>query len=367
MGVWLSLLLLWTNAGGPDAANWLEGRQLADRLRTPISVTWSGQPMREALRSLSEVHRVSVLLDRRVDPGWPVELALSSVPLEEAFGQLAVAVGCGYTQLGPVAYIGPQPVAEKLRTLSAVLEEAVGKLPASLGERVQQRGRLAWRDLAPPRGLLEQLAATAGVELGGLEQVPHDLWGAADLAPLSWVDRVLLVAVQFDLWPQPLEGGRAWALRCIPEQVLLERSYPGGSDPRRLAQRWQKLAPRCQIEVRGKRVVVRGLLEDHERLHQGPSSARKPQASQAGEARIKRLKLRGQLSDVLSSIAKSYELVLHLDRAGLAAAGTPADMLVELEAQDATLEQALHRLLDPLKLGFRLEQGSLHVFPSEGQ
>ncbi len=366
MGAWLTLLLLLNYADAP-AAKWLDGSQLTERLRTPISVTWSGQPVREALQSLSEVHRVSVLLDRRVDPGRPVELVLSSVPLDEALGRLAVAAGCGYAQFGPVAYVGPQPVAERLRTLSAVLEETARKLPASLRERAQQRGSLAWPDLATPRGILEQLAATAGVDLGGLDQVPHDLWGAADLPPLSWMDRVLLVAVQFDLWPQPADGGRALTLRPVPEQVLLERSYPGGSDPRALAQRWQRLAPHCQVEVRGKRVVVRGLLEDHERLLQGPRSPRKSQASRAGEARIKRLKLRGKLSDVLGSIASSYELVLYLDGAALAAAGTPADTLVELEVEDATLDEALHRLLDPLKLGFRLQQASLHVFPSAEQ
>lgn len=365
MGAWLSLLLLYSYADGPSTEHWLEGGELAARLRTPISVTWSGQPVREALHSLAEVHRVSVLLDRRVDPGRPVELALSGVPLGEALGQLAGSVGCGYAQLGPIAYVGPQPVAERLRTLSAALEEVAGGLPASLRHKAKERGSLAWPDLATPRGLLEQLAATGGLELAGLDQVPHDLWGAADLAPLSWMDRVLVVSVQFDLWPQPTEDGRALTLRPIPEQVLLERSYPGGSDPRRLAQRWSRLAPHCQIEVQGKRVVVRGLLEDHERLHQGPRSARTPRASQAGEARIKRLKLRGQLGDVLRSIATSYELTLDLDRAALAASGTPADTLVELEVEDTTLEEALHRLLDPLKLGFRLEKGSLHVFPAK--
>lgn len=362
---WFCLLLLWSYLEEPGTVRWVEGRELAARLELAISATWSGRPLREALRSLSELHRVSVLLDRRVDPDQPLELVVSDLALGEALERLAASVECGYAQFGPVAYIGPPQVAARLRTLSALLEEAVRGLPASLRERASQRARLDWPNLATPRGLLERLSSEAGIELAGLDQVPHDLWAAADLAPLTWMDRVLLVTAQFDLWPQPADSADTLVLRPIPQQVLLERSYPGGSNPRALAQRWQQLAPHCQIEVRGRRVVVRGLLEDHERLRAGPAPApRKPRPAAAGQTRIKRWKVQGRLDDVLASLAASYGLELHVDRAALAAAGTPADTLVVLEVEQATLDEALHRLLDPLQLGFRIEDASLYVFPA---
>ena len=46
---------------------------------------------------------------------------------------------------------------------------------------------------------LAQLGQRSGVEITGLEQVPHDLWAAADLPPISLVARLTLIAVQFDL------------------------------------------------------------------------------------------------------------------------------------------------------------------------
>ena len=364
MGAWLALLFF-GYADQASASAWLEGGRLAARLQTPVSVTWSGKPLREALTALSEWHRVSVVLDRRVDPGQPVELALEDVALGDAFRRLAAAVGCGYSQFGPVAYVGPPEVAARLRTLSAVLEQTAADLPPQVHQRISQQSTLSWPNLATPRGLLEDLAASSGIDLTGLDQVPHDLWAAGDLAPLSWLDRVLIVSVQFDLWPQPVEDMQAFSLSRIPQQVLLERSYPGGSRARALAERWQALAPECQIEVRGRRIVVRGLLEDHERLRAGPSAApRKPPRSAPQSARVKRLNVRGKLSDVLNAMASSYGLSLDMDRAALAAAGIPADTLVELKIEEASLDEALHRLLDPLRISFRLDETSLHVFPS---
>ncbi|MCL6504787.1 MAG: hypothetical protein K6T86_19080 [Pirellulales bacterium] len=366
LAAWLAGMLCGDAAWAQrEGAKWLEGKQLAARLETPVSAAWAGTPLREATRSLSAAQRVSVLVDRRIDPTQPLELRLNEVPLAEALGRMAAAADCGYTQFGPVAYIGPSSVAARLRTLSAVVEEAFAHAPGTVRRLAGQKASLSWPDLAAPRELLAGLAESAGIQLSGLEQVPHDLWAAADLPPLSWMDRVLIVTVQFDLWLQPAGDG-TFALLPIPPEVLLERSYAGGSNPAALVQRWKALAPHCQIEIQGKQVVVRGLLEDHELLRGGTRRpARPPRQQAAARPRIKRLHVRGKLGSVLEQIASNYGLALHLDPAALAAAGAPADTLVELEVNELTVEEALHRLLDPLKLGFRLDDAVLHVFPAE--
>ena len=53
---------------------------------------------------------------------------------------------------------------------------------------------MAWDELAEPRTLLAALARENGLEIEGLDRVPHDLWPAADWPPMSLVDRLTLIA-----------------------------------------------------------------------------------------------------------------------------------------------------------------------------
>ena len=47
--------------------------------------------------------------------------------------------------------------------------------------------------------------------------MPHDLWAAADLPPISLVDRLTLIAIQFDLTFKVAEHGKRLELVPVPE------------------------------------------------------------------------------------------------------------------------------------------------------
>ena len=219
------------------------GSALQERLSSPVDITWAENPLRHAVGGLARSQRVAVLIDRRVDPEQKLDIALEEVSLREAFEKIARSRGLGVSLLGPVLFVGPPKAAAQLRTVAALRDEDARRLPAAAAKKFAARKSMTWDDLATPRGLLAQLAAENGVKIAGLELVPHDLWAAADLPPLSWTDRLTLVAIQFDLTFAISADGTAVRLAALPERVAVVRNYPGGDDPEATARKFAALAP----------------------------------------------------------------------------------------------------------------------------
>ena len=108
---------------------WLTGAALEKQLDTPVSVSWTNTPAARALHSLSTAQHVAVVLDRRFDPDQSISLTLGREPLADGLRKIADQLQAGYCQLGPVAYLGPYDVAQRLRTLAALRLEDVKSLP----------------------------------------------------------------------------------------------------------------------------------------------------------------------------------------------------------------------------------------------
>lgn len=304
---------------------WLAGPALQRQLLEPIGLTLSGSPLRQALDGLGRRQRVAVLLDRRIDPGQPVELRLDDVPLEDAFRQIAARHHLGYSLLGPVAYFGPPEVATRLPALFALRRDEARRLPtAALWLRLKPLG---WRDFALPRELLAGLAEENGLRLTGLEQVPHDLWAAADLPPLALVDRLGLIAAQFDLTPAFSPAGDGLSLVRIPADMRLPPSTP---------------------EVRRPQAVSPG----------GKASKRRP------EERYTVPRAKGPLEVLLRQLADRFGLELKIDREGLSRAGISLQQPVEFSVREATLDELLEAVLRPAGCAFRRRGDVLEVGPA---
>jgi hypothetical protein len=206
------------SAAAADDVHWATGAVMQRRLADEVNIQWANNPLRQAIEHLSRVKRVAILIDRRVDPGQRLEITLSGVPLEAALRTIASRAGLGVSRLGNVVYLGPAPVAKRLPAVAAAMQEDVRGLPPSMQRKYRQSKRLAWEDLATPRDLLTELGRGAGLTIDGLQQMPHDLWAAADLPPISLVDRLTLVAIQFDLAFKITDGGKRLELVHLPPE-----------------------------------------------------------------------------------------------------------------------------------------------------
>jgi transcriptional regulator with XRE-family HTH domain len=352
-------------ASPANAADWLAGPALRAQLAQPVKLVWSGVPIRKGLTDLSRSQSIAILLDRRVDPGLPLDLSLDNVPVELALERIARSQHLGVSWYGPLVYLGPEPAAARLRTLAA-LREAEGKsLPAARRSSFSKTQAWQWDDLAEPRSLVEQLAEVAGVEIARIERIPHDLWPAADLPPLAWTDRLTLVANEFDLTFRIDDDGRKIELIPVPESVLLERSYPGGRNPQELAERWQRQAPEAEIKVEGDKVVVRGRVEDHETL---TAAKPRPQTPAAGGVEVYTLAVREQpLGPVLEELKQRLGLELHIDEAALEKAKISLDRRVSFSVEKATLDELFAAALKPAGLTFRRREKAIDIFPAAGK
>lgn len=357
----LAALLALVGAGSavtaPGDAGLLTGAQFDRQMQQVVGATWSGVPLREALRDFCGAQRVAVLLDRRVDPGQELRLVVADVPLRQTLDRIAEDRGLGMTLVGPVVYFGPPEVAAKLRTLAALRDEEVRRLPPAAQRKFLLPEPLEWDDFATPRGLLEGLAQQAGLRLAGLEQVPHDLWAGAELPPISLVERLTLVAVQFDLTFTVSDKGDAVTLVPVPDEIGLVRSYPGGSRPQQVAQQYAALAPDARIKVVGSTVWVKALLEDHERLsgtrRPTPPPARPPPGG-PGQTRIERFRVAEvPVGAVLESVCRRLGLRLAIDEKSLAAAGASLDRRVSVQVEKATVDELLEAIVRDTPLTVR--------------
>jgi hypothetical protein len=355
--------------GDEPASPWLTGRALETRLTAPVGVEWSHSPLREAIRSLAQANQTAVMLDRRVDPGQPLSASFREVPLEDLLRQVAENRGLGLVRFGPLIYLGPPGFTARLRTLAAIRLEELRKLPAGTGQKFIKSQRLRWDDFAEPRKLLENLAQENGIALAGMEQVPHDLWAAADLPPLSLVDRLTLLAGQFDLTFRINTSDTTVTLVPIPANVTLVRSYPGGRQPSQLLAKWRQTAPQSRITQEGDRIVVAGLLEDHERLTatSRPSSrpAAKSTANQEANQRFTVREAHGPLGTLLQQMAGRLNLDVKIDRQALQSAGVSLEQNIAFSVEDATLDELLQAALKPAGCTFRRLGKVVEVLPAK--
>jgi hypothetical protein len=342
---------------------WQTGRRFRDQLDTEAAIAWQASPLRHSLAELSRAQRVAIMLDRRVDPGRLVDFSINNVALDAALRGLAEHLGLGVCYVGPVAYVGPKDVTEKLATLAEATGEETSKRWAALRRPPVPPRPWRWEDLTTPRELVEQLAAEGGVEVEGLDRIPHDLWPAADLPPLAFAARLTLVLAGFDLSFALAPDGAAIRLIPMPAHVSITRTYNKRLSQENIAQ-VAAAFPNANIRQAGNRLIAAGRLEDLqeiERLLWG----KRPDRSTDGPRKApmeKRYSLsitNVSVGAILKTIAVQAQLEVRIDPR---AAGQ-LRKLIAVEVKDATIEELLTKTLEPAGLAFRRTGDTLEITP----
>jgi len=285
------------------------------------------KPLRQALENLSRNRDVAVLIDRRLDPSRKIEISLHQTPLKEALDAIAQKCGLGFSMVGPVAYFAPPEVARRVRAIVALRQEEVRRLPPVVGNKFLRPKPLAWDDFAAPRELLERLCSEAGIEIAGLDQVPHDLWAAADLPPLGLIERLTLIAGQYDLTFAVSADGNRITLLPVPEHI-----------------------------------------EDHERISapRRPPE-RNPTKSADTDFASKRYTLEvveKPIGPLLEQLAAQLNLEIKIDDKAMRQAGVSLDQRVSFSVKDATLDELLSAALEQIHLKFVRRKNVVQIEPS---
>jgi hypothetical protein len=179
--------------GLPDSVSTTSWKPLSNHCE------WGSNPLRKALDSLARSQRVAIFLDRRVDPGQPIDFSVRNETLREVIQRLARSLQLGVSRVGPVVYLGPPETASVLGDIVELRRSEIRRWPTVTSKRLLTVRPVAWHELAEPRELILQLARQSQLEIEGLEHVPHDLWPAVDLPPLDFAEHLSLLLAGFGL------------------------------------------------------------------------------------------------------------------------------------------------------------------------
>jgi len=304
-------------------------------LDAEVSGSWTGLPLRAWAERATVLAGRPVILDRRIDPQIPVTFTARGEPLRKVLDRVAAAADAAVDELDATLRIAPQGVAGRATAGDAQRRRDLAALPPALRRTLATAEPWQWPAGARPRDLVAGLAAEAGLDVAGLDAIPHDHFPAADLPPVSLAERFDVVLAHFD--QRVAWDGRPGqpAGRIVPLAGPAPRQSPEQS-PDRSPGRVNAPRPAPRPAERTRRTVkVRDTYT---------------------------LRLEAPLDQTLAAVAAQLGLAIDLDLPSLVARGIAPGEIVRAEVADASRDELLTAIVEPLGLAWRIEDGRVKVF-----
>ncbi len=371
-------------AKADEPIEFVSGSAFRRALEQSISASSDNDNLRGICLGIERAQRVSILLDRRLDPTCSRSLRIGGETLLGCLQRLAAESDAGATVIGNTAYLGPRGTATNLRTLVALrrseLFDKHSEIADSRRIALTHATTFRWNDLERPADLVGRLAGEYSLAVEGIERVPHDLWAGAVLPETTAIEGLSLVLAQFDLTFAWIDHGRGVRIEPVPQRVAIERAHlpPRGMRAAAALDRWKGEIPELEARVEDNKVVVSGTEELHEivdRVRRGGRANDKASSSEA--AKLKPLNLHrfnGKIQNIpASAVLKDLEsadkgqLTFEYDRGEFKAAGIDLDKPVTLELKDAKIEDLLKATLDPLGVTFEIRDRTVKLRPASKQ
>jgi len=359
---------------GEERSGWLTGRPLDHELAKPVNIAMNRTSPRQVVTRLRQLHRIALLLDRRIDPDQPIDVQFTQISLNEALESFANQLEGELARIGGTLYIGPPAEVDRIRTLIALKSLETRHFDGEDAVRRQfelARGTtLVWEDLAEPAALLEQVAEAFHVKRLAGETVPHDLWGAGAIVDLNATEALCLLLGQFDLTFAWRENGAAIEIVPAPETVTVEREHRPRSISvaeaiEAVTLRWPDLSP----QPRARSFTVAATAGQHDAIAElispGRSAPEGPPASQGPLSR-RRFTLDATRAEAIAVLRtlQSQDVVVEYDAEVLQQAGIDLRTKVSLELDQATAEELLTQLCEPLGLRFEIDGKTVRLSPA---
>jgi hypothetical protein len=381
----LTLILLYSGTtaslAASDEIDFSTGSSFRSALEQAFSAAWEQDSLRGIVHGVETAKRVSIVLDRRLDPTAIRSLRISGETLREGLDRLAAETDAAAVVIGNSVYLGPRATSSKLRTLLALRIQDLSDRNAKISDRrrteLTRARTIRWNDFDRPADLVRRLASEYSLALSGIELLPHDLWAGATLPDAGPAEALTLILAQFDLTFVWTEQGRGISIEPMPERVAIDRSYdpPAGLSAAATISRWKEELPDLEArEERGK-IVVSGTEELHEvvkRVRRGGRAAEKTSSRTAqGSVPLKLRKYsleiqRKPASAVLNALSTPEygDITFEFSRTDFKAAGIDLDQLVTFEVRNVTIEKLLQATLEPLGVAFEIHDRTVRLTPA---
>jgi hypothetical protein len=308
-------------------------------LDRPVTATWNGIGLREWASRVSEIAGLPVLVDRRLDPDTAIRLDCRDEPLRDVLDRGAAIVGGEVAILRASVRIVRPGMAVVVRRAEKARELRVASLPAA--QRAVLDRTMPWHSPAGarPRDLVADTIGKAGIAVEGLDMVPHDHLPATSLSEIGLAEALDMLLAAFDLRVDWQAGraaaGNAAARLPTGRIVPIDAGLPPAAGTTAAAMPREGKPPRRPLPIR-------------------------PQP--ATERQTFSLQVAAPLEELLTVIATRLDLVLDLDRESLTRGGIAPGEIVRATVKDASRDELLHAILDPLALDWKIDGKTLQVF-----
>jgi len=310
------------------------GPAAAVDLDAPITATWSGIGLREWASRIGHTAGLPVLVDRRLDPDTTIRLECREEPLLDVLERAAAVAGGEVAALESSIRIVPRGLADVPRRVEAARMARLASLPSRQRSAVDTPVPWQWPAGARPRDLVTAAATKAGIALEGVALVPHDHLPAMSLPDMTLAEGLDLLLADYDL---RIDWQAAPAAARVPTGRII------ASDA--------GLLPTAATAAVGK-----------------PAAAKPPdrrplsKPKRVADEHTYSLQVAAPLEELLSAIATRLALKLDLDRESLTRSGIAPGEIVRATVKNASRDELLDTLLDPLDLDWTIDGKTLRVF-----
>jgi hypothetical protein len=313
-------------------------------LDAPITATWSGIGLREWASRIGHTAGLPVLVDRRLDPDTAIQLDCREEPLRNVLERAAAFAGGEVAALESSIRIVPRGLADVLRRAEAARMTRRASLPSRQRSAIDAPMPWQWPAGARPRDLVAAAATKAGITIEGIAMVPHDHLPAMSLPNMTLAEGLDLLLADVDLridWlAAPAAAGKQAAGVPTGRIIAIDTGLP----------------PPAATAAGGKPAAAKPATRK-------PSESRPPSKPKGGaDEHSYSLQVAAPLEELLSAIATRLTLKLDLDRESLTRSGIAPGEIVRATVKNASRDELLDTILDPLGLDWKIDGKTLRVF-----
>ncbi len=355
--------------------SFLTGIKFRQELEQPFSANSTLSELRPILTQVASSRRVSIVLDRRLNPSAEFPFEIKNVPLRTGLAQIAQLVNGETTYTENTVFLGPHPATSRLRTLIELRRLELTSKESAIPERrrteLQRRRTIEWQDLDTPREILDAVAKPFQLNFSNPEVIPHDLWAAASLPDVSLTEALSLVLIQFDLTFRWTNLGTSVEFLPIPDRISLERKI---RPKQKLADAMALIHdrfPELDAKISNSEIVVHGLFEDHERvshLLRGETPSRPRTANLPQDLKQQKFTFRTEFPVPTIALMKKLEesdIRFEYDDDELKAAGIDLEQTVQIDLKTVSADDLFHTIFDPVKLEFQIDHLTVKLKPKK--
>lgn len=308
-------------------------------LQNPARIYWNQTPLRTGLREIGQQYRLTIWLDRDIDPNQLVTMQAAAqqtdASLQGRLQHIASLIGAEVGLIESVVYLGPVGRVSRLQRAAVELHDVLSRAGGSPNSATLRE--LRWGELATPAELVQIVSANWKISLEG--ELPHDLFHAGQfLQPTSLATQVTVLLGGFE---REAEWGQGNRLRIVPlkPQSEWQGNYRKSDiDLRRLGGLKDQFAG-AQCQTRGNISRVNGVTAFHLALLAPAPAANRPAVALGNKSELYEFEVANTaVANVLEHLGASLGFELEWDEN---CSPAQREQRISFKVKQVTLDQLL--------------------------